>query len=254
VSAVQHVPSADGTPIAYRASGEGDPVLFVHGTATSGADWTFVAPLLRERFTVVAMDRRGRGESGDAPEYAMEREAEDVLAVLDAVGADRLVGHSYGALCSMLAVQRTDRLRRLVLYEPPIGVRDEDFIRGAEEVVARGDLDAALESFLRGAGAPPEQLDAIRTSPAWPVLLDAAPAIPRELRAARGWQHPVGPIDVPVLFLVGGETQSPVYLDGLDSVQAAFPGARRELIADQRHIAHVFAVEAFADLLLDFLE
>jgi pimeloyl-ACP methyl ester carboxylesterase len=176
-----------------------------------------------------------------------------VLAVLDAVGAQRLVGHSYGALCSMLAVQRTDRLRRLVLYEPPIGVRDE-LIGGLDEAVARGDLEAALQTFLRGAGAPPEQLDAIRSSPAWPVLLDAVPALPRELHAASAWQHPKGPIEVPTLFLLGGDTRSGAYLDGLDDLLAAFPTIRRELIAGQTHIAHVFAAEAFAGLLLDFLE
>src|SRR3954470_16659409 len=114
-------------------------------------------PFLRERFTVVTMDRRGRGKSGDGPEYAMEREAEDILAVLEAVGAELLVGHSYGALCSILAAEGTDRLRRLVLYEPPIAVR-EDRIRGVDALVASGDLDVALERFLRAAGIPDDQL------------------------------------------------------------------------------------------------
>jgi pimeloyl-ACP methyl ester carboxylesterase len=130
VSSVQQVESADGTPIAYRVSGAGDAIVLVHGTGTSSADWAFVAPLLRDRFTVVTMDRRGRGKSGDGPEYAMEREADDVLAVLDAVGAEFLVGHSYGALCSILAAKRMDRLRRLVLYEPPFALT-EDRLRGS---------------------------------------------------------------------------------------------------------------------------
>jgi pimeloyl-ACP methyl ester carboxylesterase len=251
VTAVQHAKSADGTRIAYRVSGSGDPLLLVHGSATSGADWLFVLPLLRDRFTVVTMDRRGRGKSGDGPEYAMEREAEDVLAVLDAVGAELLVGHSYGALCSILAAERTDRLRRLVLYEPPIAVR-EDRVPGLDELVASGDLDAALEGFLRSAGAPAEQLDAIRSSPAWPVLLDAVPALPRELHAGVAWQHPRGPIDVPVLFLQGADTNSRVYLEGLGNLQAVFPNRRAELIPGQRHIAHVFAAETFADLVANF--
>jgi pimeloyl-ACP methyl ester carboxylesterase len=251
VTAVQHVDSADGTPIAYRASGSGDPILFVHGSATSSADWAFVLPLLRDRFTVVTMDRRGRGASGDGAEHAMAREAEDVLAVLDAVGAELLVGHSYGALCSILAAERSDRLRRLVLYEPPIAARERD-LRRLDEVVAAGELDAALEGFLRSAGAPDDQLEAIRSSPAWPVLLDAVPALPRELHACAAWRNPPGPIHVPALFLLGGETSSPVYLDGLDELQAAFPDARRELIPGQRHIGHVFAAGAFAGLVADF--
>jgi pimeloyl-ACP methyl ester carboxylesterase len=245
------VESADGTRIAYRSSGDGDPIVFVHGTGTSGADWVFVGPFLRDRFTVVTMDRRGRGASGDGPDYAMEREAEDVLAVLDAVGAELLVGHSYGGLCSVLATQRTNRLRRLVLYEPPIGVT-EDRVAGLDELVAGGRLDEALERFLRGAGAPPDQLAAIRSSPAWPVLLDAVPTVPRELHAAAAWRSPTGPIPVPLLYLIGSDTRSPSYLHGLDELLAAFPAVRRESIPGQRHIGHVFAAEAFAGLVGDF--
>ena len=249
--ALERTTSSDGTPIAYRVSGSGDPLLLVHGSATSSADWVFVLPSLRERFTVVTMDRRGRGESGDGPEYAMEREGEDVLAVLDAVGADRLVGHSYGALCSILAAERADRLRRLVLYEPPIAVTGER-LAGLDALVAKGDLDTALEGFLRSAGAPDEQFDLIRSSPAWPVLLDAMPALPRELHACVAWRHPSGPIDVPTLFLLGGDTTSRVYLDGLDDLKAAFPQHRSELLPAQRHIGHVFAAETFAGIVADF--
>lgn len=247
----QQVASTDGTPIAYRVSGSGDPLVFVHGSATSGADWLFVLPFLRERFTVVTIDRRGRGGSGDGTQYAMAREAEDVLAVLDVVGAELLVGHSYGALCSILAAERTDGLRRLVLYEPPIAVRTE-WLAGLEELVAAGDLDGALEAFLRSAGAPDAQFDAIRASPTWAVLLDAVPVLPRELRACAAWRHPRGPIDVPTLFLLGADTESSVYLEGLDELQAAFAHHRGELIPGQRHIGHVFAAEAFAELVAGF--
>ena len=250
---VQHVASPDGTPIAYHAAGSGDPILFVHGSSTSSADWIFVMARLRRRFTVVAMDRRGRADSGDGPDHSMEREAEDVLAVLDAVGAELLVGHSYGALCSILAAERTDRLRRLVLYEPPIAVTTNR-AGDLDGLIARGELDTALEAFLRSAGTPDDQLEAIRSSPGWPMLLDAVPALPRELRAAAAWRRPPGPIDVPTLFLLGADTDSPVYLDGLDELRAIFPDSRRELIPEQRHIAHVFAPSLFADLVAGFCE
>jgi pimeloyl-ACP methyl ester carboxylesterase len=250
-STINHATSPDGTPIAYRTSGHGEPLLLVHGSGTSSADWLFVLPHLREGFTVVTMDRRGRGKSGDGSSYSMEAEAEDILSVLDAVGAELLVAHSYGALCSILAAERADRLRRALFYEPPVAVRDER-LAGLEDLVERGELDAALEAFLAGAGAPPDQLAMIRSSPAWPVLLDAVPAVPRELRAAAAWRHPAGPIDVPALFLLGGDTDNPVYTEGLDDVRAAFPDNRLERIAGQRHIAHVFAAEELSGLIKGF--
>lgn len=243
--------SSDGTEIAYRATGGGEPLVLVHGGATSSADWVFTLPHLRDRFTVVAMDRRGRGRSGDAPEYAMEREADDILAVLDAVGAELLVGHSYGALCAILAAQRTNGLRRLVLYEPPIAVSTAS-LDGLEEK-AKADPEGVLEGFLIGTGTPPEQVAMIRASRAWPVLLDALPALPRELRAASRWQNPPGPIDVPTLFLRGGDTTGRAYLDTFEGLQAAFTDSRVELLPGQRHIAHVLAAEAFAHTITEFL-
>src|SRR5205085_11481698 len=83
--------------------------------------WAPLLPALDERFTVHAVDRRGRGASGDDRDYAIEREFEDVAAVVDAIGGPvHLLGHSYGALCALEAALRSDRLRSLVLYEPPI--------------------------------------------------------------------------------------------------------------------------------------
>lgn len=248
---VQHTTSADGTPIGFRMTGSGEPLLLVHGVATTGADWFFVRPHLRERFTVVTMDRRGRGNSGDAAEYSMDREAEDVLAVLEAVNARLLVGHSYGALCSILAAQRTDRLERMVLYEPPIAVQP-DRLDGLDEIVAAGNLDLALEQFLRSAGTSDEQLAAIRSSRAWPVLLEAIPALPRELRACTSWRTPAQPVGVPTLFLLGAETTGSVYLDGLEDLLGQFPDLRCERIEGQQHVAHVFAAERFAGLVGGF--
>lgn len=251
MKSVQHVTSSDGTRIAYSASGSGEPVLLVHGTGTWSADWLFVMPFLEGRFTVVTMDRRGRGESGDGPQYSIEREAADVLAVLEAVRAELLVGHSYGAMCSTLAAERTESLRGLVLYEPPIGAGGEG-VEAIEALIAKGKLDSALEGFLRAVGISDEDFAAIRSSPAWPSLAEVVPTLPRELRACAGWSHPYGPIEVPTLFLRGARTQSRFYLDGFDELAAAFPQGRQESIPDQLHVAHVFAAEAFAGLVADF--
>jgi len=251
MAAPEHVASADGTRIAYRTWGNGDPILFVHGSATFGADWLLVLPVLRERFTIVSMDRRGRGASEDGPEYAMQREADDILAVLDATDARQLVGHSYGALCSILAAARTDRLRRFVIYEPPIAI-SEGSLPVIDQLVASGDHDTTLKTFLKFAGAPDEQLEAIRSSPAWPSLVTAIPTLPRELHAGAAWHHPRSSIDVPTLWLQGTETRSSAYLDNLEDVQGAFSILRRESIADQTHFAHVFAPEIFGSLIASF--
>ena len=223
----------------------------MHGAATSSADWAFALPHLKQRFTVVTMDRRGRGNSADGADYAMEREAEDVLAVLDAVGAELLVGHSYGALCSILAAPGTDRLRKLVLYEPPIGVRPA-FLSRMDELVERGESEQVLAGFLLGAGVLEEHVELIRRSRAWPILLDAVPALPRELHAAASWKHPQGPIGIPTLFLRGADTTSVAYLDTFEDLQAAFPDSRLELLPGQTHIAHVLAAEAFAGAVTEF--
>src|SRR5918997_3847853 len=104
----ESVASKDGTTIAYRRSGEGPPLVLVHGTAGDHGRWRPVLPAFEERFAVYAIDRRGRGGSGDSEDYTIEREFEDVAAVVDSVGEPALVlGHSYGALCALEAALLT---------------------------------------------------------------------------------------------------------------------------------------------------
>ncbi len=116
---METVTSRDGTPIAYERSGEGPPLVLVHGMTTTHRSFELVLPELQEHFTVCAMDRRGRGGSGDGADYSLEREVEDVVALIDSTeGQVGLLGHSYGAILALeAALRRTDRVRRLVLYE-----------------------------------------------------------------------------------------------------------------------------------------
>ena len=96
---MEKVISKDGTPIAYQRSGKGAPLVLIHGTGASSERWEPVPPALEKHFSVYAVDRRGRGASGDAHTYAIQREFEDVAAVVDSIG-DRveLLGHSFGAI------------------------------------------------------------------------------------------------------------------------------------------------------------
>src|SRR5918998_1211125 len=119
VGQMETILSRDGTRIAYRRIGEGPPLVLVHGAAADRGRWSPVLPALEKRFTVYAIDRRGRGGSGDAGSYTMEREFEDVATVVDSIGEPvNLLGHSYGALCALEAALLSRNIRKLVLYEP----------------------------------------------------------------------------------------------------------------------------------------
>src|SRR5262245_25110526 len=146
-----HVTSADGTRIAWSSAGAGAPLVLVHGTTSDRTIWMMVLAALAARSRVVTYDRRGRGESGDAPAYALEREAEDLAAVVAAVGEPvRLLGHSYGALVSLAALPLlAARVERLVLYEPPyaVPVRPDDLARLNAQLAA-GDREGILTTFL----------------------------------------------------------------------------------------------------------
>jgi len=112
--------------------------VLVHGGTADHTRWLSILPALEERFTVYAVDRRGRGLSGDAPEYAIEREFEDVAAVVDAIdGPVDVLGHSYGALCALEAALLTDKIRRLALYEPPVPTGRQMFPRAASSASTR---------------------------------------------------------------------------------------------------------------------
>ena len=158
------VVSRDGTEIAYWTGGDGPPLLLVHGTGGVHERFAPLLPYLVPHATVHVMDRRGRGASGDAPVYALEREHEDVAAVVDAIAAASgssvdVYGHSYGGECVFGAALLTDNIRRAVLYEgwPPVTPEKVYFPRDVEErldrLVAAGDRDGGARILhARGRG------------------------------------------------------------------------------------------------------
>lgn len=127
---METVISTDGTPIAYQRAGSGPPIVLVHGTLGVSKRWPIV-PLLEPHFTVITFDRRGRGDSGDGPDYSLEREAEDIAALASAIGGGvSLLGHSFGALCALEAALLIPRLRHLILYEPALSGAPPRRLRG----------------------------------------------------------------------------------------------------------------------------
>ena len=143
------VPSADGTELAVRRSGQGSPIVLVHGTNGDLDTFALVEGLLAERHSVWVYSRRGRGGSGDGSDYALGREVEDVLAVLQAAGGNaHLLGHSGGALYCLFAATETASLRSLVLYEPPFKLDrlDPSRIDEVQSALDAGDPDRAWRS------------------------------------------------------------------------------------------------------------
>lgn len=207
------ITSKDGTLIAYWTSGEGPPLVLVHETTADHSRWAPVLPAFESRFTVCAVDRRGRGGSGDSESYSLEREFEDVATVVDSFGEPAiLVGHSYGALCALESARLTQNLRKLVLYEPPMNVIDDRInppgvIHRLAALLEAGDRDEVVATMLREvARVPPEAVKYMRSLPAWGPRVAVAHTIPRELRAQEAyWFDPerFGDLEVPTLLLGG---------------------------------------------------
>jgi len=241
------VRSADRTPLAVWADGQGPSLVLVHG---SMFDHTASDPLvaeLRDTMTTFAMDRRGFGASGDAAGYALEREFEDVAAVVEAV-ADRtggpvaLWGHSYGAGCALGGAALTGAVHRLVLYEPGLGIPyPAGSIEAVEAALAAGDREAALLLVLVGIiGMTDEEIASLRSGPRWPTMLASAPTVPRECRAEDGWTYRPGALDqvsAPTLLLAGAESH-PVLKEATGRALAAIPGARVEVFDGHGHLAY----------------
>jgi pimeloyl-ACP methyl ester carboxylesterase len=261
------VSSRDGTPIAVFAGGSGPmaPLLLVHGTASDHRTWRVVAPLLAVERRVFAMDRRGRGASGDGPAYAAERELEDIVAVAEAIGPIAVVGHSLGGRLALAAGSRTAAIREVVAYESaplagdaPEGRDTERLLDELRADLARGDLDGLLARFMTEAvGMPPDELAAFRANPIWPARASTAPTIVRELDAAAhdpviGFES-LAAAAVPVLQLVGGDS-SAWFREGAAELDRRLADGRLEVIEGARHGAHHSHPDAFLAAVRGFVD
>ena len=255
---VGHVISRDGTRIGFRRSGEGPPLVLLHGA--TGGHWSFryILPSLADRFTLYAVDRRGRGESGDAAAYAIEREVEDVTAVVESLDEPANVfGHSYGATVALGAALVTPGIRKLVLYEgsPGISVVPDEHLDRMEELVERGEPGEALVYALGLFGLTPEEVEQLREAPTWPVRVSAAHTVAREVRAEQDYRlDPQGlaGVTAPALLLLGGE--SPDWArEGTEQISDALPDARIAVLPGEGHAAIMTAPELVAGEVRRFL-
>jgi pimeloyl-ACP methyl ester carboxylesterase len=257
------VRSRDGASIAFERRGHGPPLLMVHGSSVDHTRWGGVLTGLAERFTLLLMDRRGRGKSGDGPEYAIEREFEDVVAVVESIPSPvRVLGHSYGAICALESSRLSTRIARLVLYEPPLPVPGQslsfaaDLGRRLADLVARGERPLVLETFLREVlHMPAAEIARMRRTAGWSVRLDAAATLPREVAVATTYRfvpERFAHVHLPALFLHGD--RSPPYMQASTRMAAAaIAGSRVEILPGQGHGAMTSAPKLFLDKVLPFL-
>jgi pimeloyl-ACP methyl ester carboxylesterase len=261
---MKKVTSADGTAIAFDESGDGPPVILVGGATCDRAMTRPLAEQLTGRFTVLNFDRRGRGDSGDTAPYAIERELEDLGALIAAAGGTASVyGHSSGAGLALHAAARGLPIDKLVLHDPPYNPEDEEQKRVAREYAERlraalaedrrGD---ALELFFALVGMPQEMIDGLRQSPRWAELEALAHTLAYDSEVmgdmSTGGSIPsdlVTRVTPDALVLVG--EHSPEFMIGIARrIAQAMPHGRLRLLAGEEHVV---APELLAPVLADFL-
>jgi pimeloyl-ACP methyl ester carboxylesterase len=259
------VVSRDGTEIGSFTSGEGPPLVLVHGALGDHTRWSAMLPYLEPHFAVHAMDRRGRGASGDHTDYDFGREVDDVAAVVDAVaeaaGAEvDVLGSSVGGTFALQAASLTSNIRRLVLFEPPgREVMDRlpaHVVGRLDELMAADDREGVLDLAYRViAGMSEAEVEHLRGLPEWPQRLAAAHTVPRELRTPPERMFDPGQaatVTTPTLVLLGDQTPE-AYLRSAEAVVRAVPDARLVLLEGQNHGAEMFAPEIVAEAVLAFL-
>ncbi len=257
---MDRVISKDGTPIAYQRNGSGAALVLVHGTGADHTRWEPVLPALGKNFTVYAVDRRGRGQSGDASSYAIEREFEDLVAVVDSIGGRvNLLGHSYGGLCCLEAALRTRHVNKLILYEPPIITQEFFYPPGVREklqaLLNAGDRERLVTTFLHElVGMPDHEISLLRAESSWASRLTAAYTIPRELSDEGYTLDPqrFRNFKTPALLLLGGDSP-PFLVAATKAVHAALRTSRILVMPGQQHIAMNTAPGLFVREVVKFL-
>ena len=249
---VSTVISKDGTPIAFERTGRGAPLILVDGALCSRAvgPSRSLAKYLARHFTVFIYDRRGRGESGDTAPYAVEREIEDIDALIaEAGGAAFVWGTSSGAALALDAAKVLTRIEKLALYEAPFIVDDsrpttEDAWVRIREALAAGERGDAVKVFLKAVGVPAFFIALMPLLPVWSKLKAAAHTLPYDGAIVqdnqRGKALPAGrwaSVTVPTLVMDGGN--SPTWMrNGNRALASVLPNARYRTIDRQTHMVN----------------
>jgi len=261
---MEGVISKDGTPIAFDCSGKGSPIILVDGALCYRASGPMgpLAALLTPHFTVFKYDRRGRGDSGDTAPYAVEREVEDIEALIKEAGGSAYVyGISSGAALALEAANRLPGVEKLALFEAPFIVDDsrppipENYLAQLNELIASGRRGAAVRLFMKLVGVPAIFVVLMRFMPGWSRLTAVAHTLPYDITIvkdnergkplpARRWAS----VTVPTLVVVGGK--SPAWMrHAMQALGDVLPNAKRRTLEGQTHMV---SAKALAPVLVEF--
>jgi pimeloyl-ACP methyl ester carboxylesterase len=253
------VTSKDGTKIAFDRSGQGPPLVLVTGAMCTRFGASSLPRLLAPHFTVYDYDRRGRGESGDTKPYAVEREVEDIEALIDEAGeAAHVYGHSSGGALALEAAMRLgDKIASLAVYEVPYNddpAAQEGWRAYGErlgEVVAAGGTGEAVELFMKLVGMPDARLAQMKAGPVWPRLAAIGPSLPYD-HAVMG-ENAVVPRERAArvrtkTLVMNGSATYPFMAVAAVTLSKAMPHAQHRVLEGQ---THEVANEALAPVLIE---
>ena len=261
-----HVTSKDGTPIAYDRSGQGVALILVDGALCyrSFGPMPKLAPHLTPHFTVITYDRRGRGESGDKGPYAVEREVEDIEALIREAGGSAFVfGISSGAALALEAGAKSSAIKKLVVYEAPFIVDDtraplgKDYARTMKDLIAADKRGDAVRHFMKAVGVPAFFVFMMRFMPMWKKLKAIAHTLPYDT-AIMGDNQRGKPLPedqwasllAPTLAVDGGN--SPAWMrNATHALADVLPNAEYRTLPGQ---THMLKPEAIAPVLVEFLK
>ncbi|MEU6292841.1 alpha/beta fold hydrolase [Streptomyces sp. NPDC046988] len=251
--------SRDGTRIAYERTGRGPAVVLVSGAMSTGATTAPLAAELSDRFDVTVYDRRGRGGSGDTAPYAVEREIEDLAALIEAVGGEAsLYGMSSGGALALRAAASGLPVRRVAVYEVPYAMDDAaarsaaEYTEGLTEALGKDRRGEAVELFLRRTGLGEDMIRGARQSPMWAGMESVAPSLAYDdavMGDSRVPQAAIASITAPLLALAGGASDA-WWHEAARAIADAAPRGTYGTVAGQ---AHMVEPGVLAPVLTEFL-
>jgi pimeloyl-ACP methyl ester carboxylesterase len=240
MKSMQHITSKDGTPIAYEKVGQGPALILVGGALndhTAVASGMPLAKRLAANFTVYSYDRRGRGESGDTKPYAIEREVEDIAALItNAGGSVYAYGMSSGGALALEATRRGLAIQKLAMYEPPFVGQSDEYLAQLQKLTAAKRSSDAVKLFLQTIGMPGFLIGVLQLTPMWPKLKKLAPSLVYDAMIMGDGTIPpaaqLAQVTVPTLVMTGPTHRM---REAAHTLVSGLPNARQQVLEGQTH-------------------